>query len=128
MEDKKNQSLEDYLMTREIDFTEPKVDLFSDFADIQKVAQAWDSNKEGIVLVLREQIRVMERDLLYTARPEEVLVIRQALTEIVKLAQIFTKASAEVERRKKAEEGKGEEPIVDEPVVEEAVDEQSSIK
>lgn len=127
MTDKKQQTLSDYLKSRDIQFPQTQVDLFQEGEQgaeaLKNAAQAWSSNEAGIRAVIEHRVGKIRSELLLKAAPEEVIVLRQSLVELVSILDDFKQATAEFKRREDAQEQEGE-PI-EEPVVEE--DDKSSM-
>lgn len=102
-------SLEQYLLSREL--TEPDRDLDTEILDtpelLSKAAAAWLDSKEGIRLVVRSRLMKVRQELIFTAIPQEVPVLRQALLELANLLDDFERYANENARRIEAQ-NKGE--------------------
>ena len=106
------QSLSKYLKERGIQFHQPQVNLFGDSEDagerLKNAAQAWDTNEAGIRAVIEHRMSDIRKELLLSALPEEVIVLRQSLADLASLFDDFSKASEENKKRAKRQQENAE--------------------
>ena len=119
--------LEEYLLSQNVDITAHKVEITLDEERLHKAAKAWTSEEEGIRAVVENRMQKIRDRILLRAKPQELLVLREALVELAHIFDDFSTCTAEVARRaEEKRETEGEEPIV--PIAEEAVQEESSVE
>jgi len=115
----KPKDLSTYLKERDIEFPKPQVDLYQEGEQgaeaLKNASEAWSSHQAGIRAVIEHRIGKMREELLLRARPEEVMVIRQALVEVVSILDDFKQATAEFKRREDAQDEAGED-LEEEPI------------
>lgn len=114
------QTLSEYLKKRGIVFHQPQVNIFSESEDaaerLQKAAQAWDTNEEGIRAIIEHRLSIIRKEMLLDAVPEEVVVLRQSLADLASLFDDFGKASEENKKRAaNKKQSQTEEELLEEP-------------
>lgn len=104
-------TISDYLLQRGLTLepTQVDTDLILDEPEFTKeVADLWQGHKNAITQVIQARVNAVGRVILRTARPEEVLVLRQALVEVAAVLDDFAKYAGVQERREQPKGNQGE--------------------
>ncbi len=87
--------LEQYLLNRGVDIMDraKPLEIINDKELLTRVAGAWSANKDEIRLVVRARCEKLRHQLIFTALPQETVVLRQALAEVAGILDDFENIS-----------------------------------
>lgn len=106
--------LSSYLRNRKLNlsplYSNERKDPIFDAEDdtLNKLATMWTNYHKEIKTFIQRRLNQIQEDLVMKAKPEEVVVLRQAIVEIAVLLDEFEQISQEAERRRQLTEEKQE--------------------
>lgn len=109
-----NDIIEKYLITRGLIDPQDMVAQIKENADdpilendalLAEVAGMFMGHEEAIKAILNARIKPIVKELVMTATPAEVMVLRQAMVEVAYIYDVMEKYATEYARRKKEAEG-----------------------
>lgn len=103
--------LERYLYNRRVDINDGKkpLEISENEALLAEVAGAWKTDKNAIQAVVRARLDALREKLIFSALPQEVPVIRQAMVELAGVLEDFETVYNEYANRE-AQKGTEEKP------------------
>lgn len=81
-------------------------EILNDDEVLARVAGAWQSNYSAIEAVIKARIYAIVVEMVMSAYPQEVIVLRQSMVEIAKILEDFKKYNEEHLRREEAKNRK----------------------
>lgn len=122
-------TLQEYLLTQKIDITKRTPGVLESDDALVKASTAWETNQEGIRLVIEGRMQKIRDELILTCTPYEVLEFRRVLLELGSVLEDFEKFKEEASRRAilKGKEKEEQATTVEAPVEETPEEDSSSV-